>query len=411
MIKTKMTIPTRILAIVGCIILIISLYLPWATVGGELLGVTGTFSAMDLVNNTGSSMLSYFFIGIYLVLLLAVIGIIYSAVGRPTTGIGVTLFITAGSYLVLLILMGGFFQGLMPGGIQIPGLDEMALEDRDEDGLLDQFEDMFGTDVDNNDTDGDGISDGDEVFKMPYSDPTNPDSDGDGINDKDDDTPLGGLNDGLNDLEGDGNETEDNMENDDMFNTIDTLNEQMSLLTNTTVRAERGAYITTGTSVYVIIVGIILKIDRRKIENLKIEMKYHKKDLNSYRNSIDQALLDGFISEDELGMLDVQKRSMGISSEEHYTLVIDLARKRKGSDKCIRELLSIMDDNFTYKSQGKIKMGSRFGWRKKDGRKPPKQHHDTKGSKREEGRKQGNGNINSKLTSEINDENDEWLDI
>lgn len=56
-------------------------------------------------------------------------------------------------------------------------------EDTDGDGLTGPQELEHGTDPDNPDTDGDGISDGDEV-KQHGTDPTNPDSDGDGFTDK-----------------------------------------------------------------------------------------------------------------------------------------------------------------------------------------------------------------------------------
>jgi predicted lipoprotein with Yx(FWY)xxD motif len=41
---------------------------------------------------------------------------------------------------------------------------------------------LYGTSILNPDTDGDGLSDGDEVY-LHETDPTNPDSDGDGFSD------------------------------------------------------------------------------------------------------------------------------------------------------------------------------------------------------------------------------------
>ena len=58
----------------------------------------------------------------------------------------------------------------------------MPLEDPDRDGLTNLQEYQHHTDPHNPDTDGDGLSDGDEVLKYG-TDPTNPDSDGDRIPD------------------------------------------------------------------------------------------------------------------------------------------------------------------------------------------------------------------------------------
>jgi len=67
------------------------------------------------------------------------------------------------------------------GGITVtPGGDP----DRDRDGLTNDQEEQLGTDPDNPDTDGDGLSDGDEVNRYTTS-PLKADSDGDGLNDGD----------------------------------------------------------------------------------------------------------------------------------------------------------------------------------------------------------------------------------
>ncbi|HTK82399.1 MAG TPA: OmpA family protein [Bacteroidota bacterium] len=56
--------------------------------------------------------------------------------------------------------------------------------DPDKDGLLNDDEKQLGTDPNNPDTDGDGLSDGDEV-NVYHTNPLKPDSDGDGLNDGD----------------------------------------------------------------------------------------------------------------------------------------------------------------------------------------------------------------------------------
>jgi outer membrane protein OmpA-like peptidoglycan-associated protein len=83
---------------------------------------------------------------------------------------------------------------------------ESDLADPDKDGLTNKEEQQLGTDPHNADTDGDGLSDGDEVNKY-HTNPLNADSDGDGISDKDEvmqhhtdpnkaDTDGDGLSDG-----------------------------------------------------------------------------------------------------------------------------------------------------------------------------------------------------------------------
>jgi 6-phosphogluconolactonase (cycloisomerase 2 family) len=58
----------------------------------------------------------------------------------------------------------------------------VAGQDPDHDGLTNLEEYQHGTDPNNSDTDGDGLSDGDEVHKY-HTDPLNPDTDGDGLSD------------------------------------------------------------------------------------------------------------------------------------------------------------------------------------------------------------------------------------
>lgn len=58
----------------------------------------------------------------------------------------------------------------------------VAARDDDNDGLTNLEEYQHGTDPHNPDTDGDGLSDGDEVHKY-HTDPLNPDTDGDGLTD------------------------------------------------------------------------------------------------------------------------------------------------------------------------------------------------------------------------------------
>jgi hypothetical protein len=85
-------------------------------------------------------------------------------------------------------------------------LSQSGTDDPDEDGLTNLEEYQAGTDPTNPDTDGDGLSDGDEV-NIYGTDPTNPDTDGDGLSDGEEvniygtdptkaDTDGDGVNDG-----------------------------------------------------------------------------------------------------------------------------------------------------------------------------------------------------------------------
>src|SRR5208283_3442729 len=89
-------------------------------------------------------------------------------------------------------------------GLTIVG--ESGSSDPDHDGLTNAEEKELGTDPHNPDTDGDGISDGDEVLKY-HTDPLKVDTDGDGLSDYDEifkyhtdplkfDTDGGGVGDG-----------------------------------------------------------------------------------------------------------------------------------------------------------------------------------------------------------------------
>jgi len=64
--------------------------------------------------------------------------------------------------------------------------------DSDSDGLPDYYENIIGTDKDNNDTDVDGLTDGYEEFSLD-TDPLKPDTDGNGVNDGDEDPDTDGL--------------------------------------------------------------------------------------------------------------------------------------------------------------------------------------------------------------------------
>ncbi|MDP4117227.1 MAG: OmpA family protein, partial [Bacteroidota bacterium] len=102
-----------------------------------------------------------------------------------------------------------FKNGKMPDYYYFAGVGVMfggGPKDADHDGLLNWQEEQLGTNPKNPDTDGDGLSDGDEVMKY-HTNPLKADTDGDGLSDYDEimkyhtnplkaDTDGDGLNDG-----------------------------------------------------------------------------------------------------------------------------------------------------------------------------------------------------------------------
>jgi len=89
----------------------------------------------------------------------------------------------AGSYIVQLIVSDGVLDSEPPVTATIT-VNEISAADRDGDGLTDAEEAALGTDPFVPDTDGDTLSDGDEV-KLLNTNPTRADSDGDGFRDDD----------------------------------------------------------------------------------------------------------------------------------------------------------------------------------------------------------------------------------
>ena len=70
--------------------------------------------------------------------------------------------------------------------------EDFIEEDKDNDGLLNWLEDYLGTSDNNVDSDGDGLSDYEEVYVL-HTDPTLKDSDNNGINDGDEDFDKDGI--------------------------------------------------------------------------------------------------------------------------------------------------------------------------------------------------------------------------
>ena len=93
----------------------------------------------------------------------------------------------ASGIVIVHVVLGGASHGGIPDSWAIAnGLDPnnptMPFEDPDRDGLTNLQEYQLGTDPNKADTDGDGLSDGDEVNKY-HTSPLIADTDGDGIPD------------------------------------------------------------------------------------------------------------------------------------------------------------------------------------------------------------------------------------
>src|SRR5262245_45139253 len=90
--------------------------------------------------------------------------------------------------LAALLLFFGGPSPAAPKGKKMKSCANAAATGRDGDGLSDCRESkQLGTSPDHEDTDDDGLGDGDEV--MNHCDPNDSDSDHDGVGDGDDDTP------------------------------------------------------------------------------------------------------------------------------------------------------------------------------------------------------------------------------
>jgi hypothetical protein len=113
---------------------------------------------------------------------------------RSWVGVGASTLLTAHP-----VLWDADLDGLPDDWEVANGLDattDDAVEDPDQDGLPNAAEYMRATDPQEADTDGDGVSDGDEVLGRVRgwrTDPTSADTDGDGVGDGADGAPLNSL--------------------------------------------------------------------------------------------------------------------------------------------------------------------------------------------------------------------------
>ena len=136
-ITTKYTYVYRLIGIIGCILVLASLIMPWVTISvgtlqgyGENSAPTGwQLANLDKGGAWDENIMGYLFMIVYSFVILPPIGIIFLAIGKDARGIGYYLIIMSIFFLLLLLLMLPVIQESIPTPPDPYG--ELTQEERD----------------------------------------------------------------------------------------------------------------------------------------------------------------------------------------------------------------------------------------------------------------------------------------
>jgi hypothetical protein len=121
-ITTKYTYVYRLIGIIGCVLVLASLIMPWVTISvGSLQGFdegsspTGwQLANLDKGGAWDENIMGYLFMIVYSFVILPPVGIIFLAIGKDARGIGYYLIIMSIFFLLLLLLMLPVIQESIP---------------------------------------------------------------------------------------------------------------------------------------------------------------------------------------------------------------------------------------------------------------------------------------------------------
>jgi|GEM_PF-4096897 len=121
-ITTKYTYAYRLIGVIGCLLVLASLIMPWVTISVGTLQSYGTNSAptgwqlanLDKGGAWDENIMGYLFMIVYSFVILPPIGIIMLAIGKDARGIGYYLIVMSIFFLLLLLLMLPVIQESIP---------------------------------------------------------------------------------------------------------------------------------------------------------------------------------------------------------------------------------------------------------------------------------------------------------
>lgn len=122
-ITTKYTYVYRIVGIIGCLLVLASLFMPWLTINaGSLQGFSEESSPptgwqlanLDKGGAWDENIFAYFFMIVYAFLIMPPVGIIMMAIGKDARGIGYYMLIMSIFFLILLLVLMPTIQQSIP---------------------------------------------------------------------------------------------------------------------------------------------------------------------------------------------------------------------------------------------------------------------------------------------------------